>query len=81
MPWIHPDVISHKLSLFKDARPVSQKKRRLGAKKRRAVDEEVHKLLEADFIRENWLANVVMVKKSNEKLRMCTDFTDINKAC
>ncbi|WVZ15676.1 hypothetical protein V8G54_013242 [Vigna mungo] len=85
MPGIHPDVISHKLSVFKDARPVSQKKRRLGAEKRKAVEEEVCKLLEAGFIREvkytTWLANVVMVKKSNDKWRMCTDFTDLNKAC
>ena len=28
-----------------------------------------------------WLANVVLVKKSNGKWRLCIDFTDINKAC
>nr|KYP52107.1 Uncharacterized protein K02A2.6 [Cajanus cajan] len=28
-----------------------------------------------------WLANVVMVRKSSGKWRMCTDFTDLNKAC
>lgn len=33
MSGIHPDVISHKLSLFKDARPVAQKKRRMGQRK------------------------------------------------
>lgn len=27
------------------------------------------------------LVNVVLVKKSNEKWRMCVDFTDFNKAC
>nr|XP_017250762.1 PREDICTED: uncharacterized protein LOC108221391 [Daucus carota subsp. sativus] len=27
-----------------------------------------------------WLANPVMVKKSNEKWRMCVDFTDLNDA-
>ena len=47
--------------------------------------EEVHKLQEANFIREvyypNWLANVVMVKKANGKWRMCLDFTDLNKSC
>jgi hypothetical protein len=45
----------------------------------------VEKLLKARFIREvyypDWLANVVLVKKSNEKLRVCIDFTDLNKAC
>ena len=29
----------------------------------------------------DWLANVVMVKKTNGKWRMCVDFTDLNKAC
>lgn len=28
-----------------------------------------------------WLANMVLVKKSNEKWRVCMDFTDLNKAC
>uniref|UniRef100_A0A2N9GTT5 Reverse transcriptase domain-containing protein n=1 Tax=Fagus sylvatica TaxID=28930 RepID=A0A2N9GTT5_FAGSY len=50
-----------------------------------AIMEEVDKLLAANFIREvfypNWLANVVMVKKSTGKWRMCVDFTDLNKAC
>lgn len=39
----------------------------------------------AGFVREvyypEWLANVVMVKTSNEKWYMCIDFTDLNKAC
>ena len=45
---------------------------------------EVEKLLKAQFIREvyypDWLANVVLMKKSNGKWRMCVDFTDLNKA-
>lgn len=85
MPGIHPDAISHKLSLFKDAGLVSEKKRRMRAEKRKAVDKEVCKLLEVGFIREvkytTWLANVAMVKKPNGKWRMCKDFTDLNKAC
>ena len=47
--------------------------------------DEVNKLLAANFIREvyylEWLANVVMAKKANEKWRMCIDFTDLNSAC
>ena len=46
--------------------------------------DEVNKLLVANFIREvhylEWLANVVMVKKANEKWRMCVDFIDLNEA-
>ena len=44
--------------------------------------DEVDKLLVAYFIKEvyylEWLANVVMVKKTNRKWRMCMDFTDLN---
>lgn len=47
--------------------------------------DEVDKLLTAHFIREvyhpNWLANVVMVNKTNEKWRICMDFTGLNSAC
>lgn len=28
-----------------------------------------------------WLANVAMVKKKNNKWRMCIEFTSLNKAC
>ena len=28
-----------------------------------------------------WLVNTVVVKKKNGKLRVCVDFTDLNKAC
>ena len=42
-------------------------------------------MLSAGHIREiqypEWLANEVLVKKANEKWRMCVDFTDLNKAC
>ena len=47
--------------------------------------EEVERLLTAGLIQEvyypQWLANVVMVKKSNGKWRMCVDFTNLNNAC
>jgi hypothetical protein len=50
-----------------------------------AAKAKVQRLLDAGFIREvqypTWLANVVMVKKKDDKWRMCTDFTDLNKCC
>jgi len=85
MPGVDSSVMTHKLSTFRDARPVAQKKRKLGEEKRAAAREETKKLLQAKFVREahytTWLANVVLVKKSNGKWRMGTDYTDLNKAC
>jgi hypothetical protein len=50
-----------------------------------AAKAEVQWLLDARFIREvrysQWLANIMMVCKKNEKWRMCIDFTDLNKCC
>jgi len=85
MPGIDPSVIVHKLNVDPNYRPVKQRRRAFAAERNLAVAEEVEKLLKAGFIREvdypEWLANVVLVKKSNVKWRMCVDFTDLNKAC
>uniref|UniRef100_A0A2N9ERP1 Integrase catalytic domain-containing protein n=1 Tax=Fagus sylvatica TaxID=28930 RepID=A0A2N9ERP1_FAGSY len=85
MPGINPSIISHKLNINPTLRPIKQKQRVFTLERNNAIMEEVDKLLTANFIREvfypDWLANVVMVKKSTGKWRMCVDFTDLNKAC
>uniref|UniRef100_A0A2N9FQJ5 Uncharacterized protein n=1 Tax=Fagus sylvatica TaxID=28930 RepID=A0A2N9FQJ5_FAGSY len=69
----------------KNKRITCPKRRVFAPERNNAIMEEVDKLLAANFIREvfypDWLANVVMVKKSTGKWRMCVDFTDLNKAC
>jgi hypothetical protein len=49
------------------------------------IREEIKKLLEAGFIREvhhpRWLANPVVIPKAGGNLRMCIDYTSLNKAC
>jgi hypothetical protein len=81
MPGIDESIITHKLAIFPKAKPVSQRKRKQGDERRTAIDEEVAKLKRAQFIEEikypEWLANVVLVKKSNGKWKMCVDFTDL----
>nr|KYP74139.1 Uncharacterized protein K02A2.6 [Cajanus cajan] len=85
MPGIDPRFLCHRLVVCRDSRPVAQKKRKMGDEKRKAAEVEVQKLLRANFIREitytTWLANIVLVKKANGKWRMCTNYTDLNKAC
>jgi len=85
LPGVDPLVASHKLSIYKEARYVSQKKRKLGEERRLAAKVEADKLLNAGFIEEVqytiWLSNVVLVKKANGKWRMCVDYTNLNKVC
>ena len=59
--------------------------RRAAKKHVEAVKQEVKKLKEVEAIKEiffpRWLANTVVVKKKNDKWRVCVDFTDLNRAC
>jgi hypothetical protein len=85
MPGIPRDVTEHSLDIRAGARPVKQTLRRFDEEKRRAIGEEIHKLLAAGFIKEvfhpEWLANPVLVRKKDGKWRMCVDYTGLNKAC
>ena len=85
MPGIDNKVIKHMLNVDPNRKPIEQKRQVFAPKRNKAVVEEVEKLLNVGFIREvyypEWLANVVMVKKSNEKWYMCVDFIDLNCAC
>ncbi|RDX92621.1 hypothetical protein CR513_25221, partial [Mucuna pruriens] len=85
MSGIDLDFLCHHLSITLGACPVSQKKRRLEEEKKRAIKAKIAKLLQARFIWEvrypSWLSNVLMVKKSSGKWRICTDYIDLNRAC
>ena len=85
MPGVHPKVALHQLHVDPGHKPVKQKKRNFNEEKNAAIRKEVEKLKRAGAIRElqfpEWIANVVLVKKSNGEWRMCTDFTNLNKAC
>ena len=85
IPGIDLEEICHKLSVCREARSISQKRRKLGEERRKAAIEETEKLMQVGFIREapytTWLFNVMLVKKPNGKWRMCTAYTDLNKAC
>ena len=85
MPSIDNKVIEHKLNVDPTRKLVQQKRRVFTPERNKAIAEEVEKLLTIGFIREvyypEWLANVIMAKKSNGKWCMCVDFTDLNCAC
>jgi hypothetical protein len=85
MPGIPREVTEHALEIRANSKPVKQRLRRFDEEKCKVIGEEVHKLLEAGFIKEihhpEWLANPVLFKKKNGKWRMCVDYTSLNKAC
>jgi hypothetical protein len=85
MSGISRDVAEHSLDIRAGARPMKQPLRRFDEEKRRAIGEEIHKLMAAAFIKEvfhpEWLANPVLVRKKGGKWRMCVDYTGLNKAC
>ena len=85
MPGVPREVAEHSLGIIAGSRPVKQRLRRFDDEKRRAIGEELTKLLEAKFIQEvyhpEWLANPVMVRKKTGQWRMCVDYTSLNKAC
>ena len=85
MTGISKDIITHKLGLDKDFKPIQQKRRKFAPERNAIIQEDVERLLKAKMIREvkfpKWLANVVVVQKKNGKWRVCVDFTDLNKAC
>ena len=64
---------------------MQQRLHRIDKEKRKAISEELARLLVTGLIKEvqhpNWLANPVLVKKRNGKWRMRVDYTGLNKAC
>jgi len=69
MSGVSLNIITHRLLVYKEARLVSQKKRKMGEEKHNVARNEIDKLIKVGFIIKaqytTWLTNVVMVKKSN----------------
>ena len=85
MVGIDPNVISHVLNIDPNYPPKQQKRRPLDDERKKALKEEVDRLVENKFIRDayypTWIANPVLVPKPNGKWRTCIDYSDLNKAC
>ena len=65
MPGILREVDEHALKIRPSSKPMKQRLRRFDEEKRRAMGEEIAKLLAAGFIKEvyhpKWLANPILV--------------------
>ena len=71
MPGIPRGVTEHTLKIRTGSKLVKQRLRRFDEEKRRAIGEEIAKLLAAGFIKEvyhpEWLANPILVQKKSGK--------------
>ena len=73
----------HRLNINLDAKPVKQQQH-FRPEIMEAIESEVKKLINSDFVREeqhlDWVANIILVPK-NGKIWICIDFHDLNDAC
>ena len=71
MPGIPREVAEHALCLIPSSKPAKQRLHRFDDERRRAIGEEIAKLLATEFIREvfhsDWIVNPVLVKKKTRK--------------
>lgn len=86
MPGVSRELAEHIIDVNKGSKPVKQKLQRFAPDRKAVIKKELTKLLAAGFIREilnpDWLANPVLVpKKNTTELRMCIDYTDLNRHC
>jgi hypothetical protein len=85
MPGILREIAEEELRIRLGSKPVHQHLGCFDDERRKAIGEEIAKLLAASFIKKvyhsDWLANPILVKKKNRKWRMCVDYTGCNKAC
>ena len=78
MSGVPRELAEHTLNIDPKFKPVKQYLRRFNEERRKAISEEVARLLAAGFIVEvfhpEWLANPVLVLKKNGTWRMCVDY-------
>jgi hypothetical protein len=85
MPSLRHELAEHRLPIKLGFKPFKQKPRPFCPDLHPRIKDKVHRLLEANFIRPckyaDWVSNIVPVeKKDSNKLRVCIDFHNLNRA-
>nr|QVT92263.1 reverse transcriptase [Solanum chacoense] len=84
MPGLSTNMVSHKLPINPDFSPVKQKTWKFKPELSLKIKDEITKQIESQVVEvtqyPTWLANVVPVAKKDEKIRICVDYKDLNKA-
>jgi hypothetical protein len=83
MSGLSREIVEHRLPIKSGFRPFKQKARIFRLDLLPRIKDEIHQLLEANFIRPcryaEWVSNIVPVEESG-KLRVCIDFRNLNRA-
>jgi hypothetical protein len=85
MSGLSREIVEHRLPIKSSFRPFKQKARTFHPDRLPRIKDEIHRLLEANFIRPcryaEWVSNIVLVeKKESGMLRVCIDFHNLNRA-
>ena len=85
MPGLSRDLVEHRLPIKAGFRPFKQPSRHFNPIMYDRIKEEINRLLDAGFIRScryaEWISNIMSVeKKDSDKIRVCIDFRDLDKA-
>jgi hypothetical protein len=84
MRGLDRSIAEHRLPIKSGYHPFQQHPRQCNPKIYPDIKDEITKLLKAAFIRQcqyaEWISNIVSDYKKNDKLRVCIDFRDLNKA-
>jgi hypothetical protein len=84
MPRLSREIVEHRLPIKSGFRPFKQKARTFRLDLLPRIKDEIHRLLEDDFIRPcryaEWVSNIVPVEKESGKLRVGIDFRNLNRA-
>jgi hypothetical protein len=71
MSGVSWEVTEHNLNIKPGSKPIKQGLRCINQEKRRAMDEELSRLLAADFVKEvqhpDWIANTSLIPKKSGK--------------
>nr|XP_011459867.1 PREDICTED: uncharacterized protein LOC105350136 [Fragaria vesca subsp. vesca] len=84
MPGLSPELVCHRLPTYPNRRLVRQEGRFMRTETQIVVKEEIENMHRSGIIRaakyNEWLSNVVLVRKKNGKMRVCVDYRDLNNA-
>lgn len=78
------EMMEHRILLIPGVKLIRQKERKMNPQLQLLVTAELERLLKTGFIKlveiTDWVSPMVLVKKKNEKLRVCVDYRKLN-AC